>query len=127
MGGRVVPSDGRGLKGAGGLLAWGPCQGIPGGLGSWRATEAGKPQEEQKQRAARSPQPAAPACVWEAAAGLGLAAVMLASRARPAHSVTCASCEPRTAEQVHLLLLFRGHQCISDVHGSLLPGGASCS
>lgn len=57
MGGRVVPSDGRGLKGAGGLLAWGPCQGIPGGLGSWRATEAGKPQEEQKQRAARSPRP----------------------------------------------------------------------
>lgn len=54
--GRVVPGDGHGFRGAGGLLAWAPCQGIPGGLGSWRATAAGedtpeKPQEEQKQRA----------------------------------------------------------------------------
>lgn len=45
-----------GVAEAGGLLAWAPRQGIPGGLGSWRATGAGedtpeKPQEEQKQRA----------------------------------------------------------------------------
>lgn len=66
------------------------------------------------------------ASVWEAAAGLGLTAVMLASRAGPAHSATCASCEHSTAEQVHLL--FRGLQYISAVHGShgkQFPGGAS--
>ena len=81
---------------------------LPGGsrrAGSWRGTGAGEPQEEQKQRAAL--RPAAPACVWEAAPGLGLAAVMLASRARPVRSVTGAGCKHSSAEQVRLLLLFR--------------------
>ena len=86
-----------------------------------------KLQEEQKQRA--GPHSAASASVWGAASGLGLAAVMLASRAGPSHSATCASCEHSTAEQVHLLL-FWGLQYISAVHGShgkQFPGGAWCS
>ena len=57
MGGRVVPSDGHGFKGAGGLLAWGPCQGVPGGLGPGGAQGQGSRRRSRNSGQLRTQQP----------------------------------------------------------------------